>query len=66
MVAITYGVANVPARKNAERAPASTPRQNIIGRFFTAVMEARLQQAYREISRRAYLFDGKHGVRGLQ
>ena len=46
MVAITYGVAR-PARKSAK----GTPRQNIIGRFFTAVMEARLQQAYREIAR---------------
>jgi len=60
MVAITYGVAR-PARKSAK----GTPRQNIIGRFFTAVMEARLQQAYREIARREYLFDHKHdGLRG--
>jgi hypothetical protein len=55
MVAITYGVAR-PAPKSAK----GTPRQNIIGRFFTAVMEARLQQAYREIARREYL---KHGLR---
>jgi hypothetical protein len=60
MVAITYGVAR-PAPKSAK----GTPRQNIIGRFFTAVMEARLQQAYREIARREYLFDHKHdGLRG--
>jgi len=58
MVAITYG--RVPAPKNAERAQNASPRQNIIGRFFTAVMEARLQQAYREIARREYL---KHGLR---
>ena len=60
MVAITYG--RVPAPRNAARARSASPRQNIIGRFFTAVMEARLQQAYREINRRAYLFD-KTGIR---
>jgi hypothetical protein len=60
MVAITYGA----APKNATRAQASRPHQNIIGRFFTAVMEARLQQAYRDIGRRAYLFDHKRNVRG--
>ena len=63
MVAITYGVANVPASKNAEPARVSSPRQSIIGRLFTALMEARLEQAYRQIAQRAYLFDGKHGVR---
>ena len=55
MVAITYGAAR-PAPKSAKRAP----RQNIIVRLFTAFMEARLQQAYREIARREYL---KHGLR---
>jgi hypothetical protein len=64
MVAITYGVARVPAPKNAERARAAGPRQNIVGRFFTAVMEARLQQAYREIAKRGYLFDNKRGLLG--
>lgn len=67
MVAVTYGVANVSAAngaKSAGRVRASSPRQNIIGRLFTAVMEARLQQAYREIERRAYLFDSKRGARG--
>ena len=58
MVAITYG--RVAAPKNAERARSASPRQNILGRFFTALMEARLQQAYREIVRRDYL---KHGLR---
>ena len=64
MVAITYGVARVPAPKNAERARAASPRQNIIGRFFTAVMEARLQQAYRDIAKRGYLFDNKRRLLG--
>ena len=63
MVAITYGVAR-PAPKGAKRARGATPRQNIVGRFFTAVMEARLQQAYREIARREFLFDHKHDLRG--
>jgi hypothetical protein len=62
MVAITYGVARVPAPKTVERAQAASPRQNIVGRIFTALMEARLQQAYREIDRRAYLFT-KRGLR---
>ena len=62
MVAITYG--RVPAPKNAERARKAGPRQNIIGRFFTAVMEARLQQAYREIARHEFLFDNKRVLRG--
>ena len=61
MVAITYG--RVPAPKNAERARVASPRQNIIGRFFTAFMEARLQQAYREIARHEFLFDNKLGLR---
>lgn len=64
MVAITYNAGNVSPRKSAERARASSPRQNILGRLFTAVMEARLQQAYREINRRAYLFD-KRGLRNV-
>ena len=55
MVAITYGVARA-APKSAKRAP----RQNIMSRFVTAFMEARLQHAYREIARREYL---KHGLR---
>ena len=61
MVAITYG--RVPAPKSAERARSASPRQNIIGRFFTAVMEARLQQAYREIARHEFLFDKKRALR---
>ena len=61
MVAITYG--RVPAPKNAEHARVASPRQNIIGRFFTALMEARLQQAYREIARHEFLFDNKLGLR---
>jgi hypothetical protein len=63
MVAIAYGAAR-PAPKSAKRARAASPRQNIISRFFTAVMEARLQQAYREIARREYLFDHKQGLGG--
>ena len=64
MVAVTYNAGNVSPGKDAVRARAASPRQNIVGRFFTALMEARLQQAYREITRRAYLFE-KRNARGL-
>ena len=65
MVAVTYGVARVPAAKSVERARTAGPRQNIIGRLFTAVMEARLRQAYREIARREFLLANKRDIRGL-
>jgi hypothetical protein len=64
MVAIVYNASNVSVRKKADRARVANPHQNIVGRLFTAVMEARLQQAYREIGRRAYLFD-KRGPRNF-
>ena len=63
MVAITYGRVARSAAKNAKRARGAAPRQNIISRFFTALMEARLQQAYREIARHEFLFDNKLGLR---
>ena len=56
MVAVTYGVARVAAPKNAgERA--SGPRPNIATRFVTAMMEARLRQAHKEIVRLAHLLE---------
>jgi len=64
MVAITYGVARVPAPKTVERARTAGPRQNIVGRLFTAVMEARLRQAYRQLARRGYLFENKRDLIG--
>ena len=58
MVAITYGVARVAAPKNAG-ALASSPRKNVVSRLLTAMMEARLRQAHREIVRHAHLLDHK-------
>ncbi|HZP71064.1 MAG TPA: hypothetical protein VFB29_14070 [Pseudolabrys sp.] len=57
MVAVTYGVADVAAPKNAGHGRAAAPRTNIVTRFVTALMEARLRQAYREIRRHAHLLD---------
>ena len=55
MVAVTYGVARVPATKATERAQAAAPRKSIFSRFYDALMESRLQQARREIARHAHL-----------
>ena len=41
MVAVTYGIARVPA--------VETPGKSWAGRFMDAVMDARMQQARREI-----------------
>ncbi|MGE5166441.1 MAG: hypothetical protein ACM3IH_20785 [Sphingobacteriales bacterium] len=62
MVAVTYGVARVTAPKNTERARASVPRKNIATRFLVALMEARLREAHREISRHAHLIDKRRGA----
>jgi hypothetical protein len=56
MVAITYGVARVAAPKNAGERSAS-PRGNVVARFVTAMMEARLRQAHKEIVRHAHLLE---------
>ncbi|HKA77568.1 MAG TPA: hypothetical protein VKD19_10720 [Pseudolabrys sp.] len=55
MVAVTYGVARVPAKKANERAQAAAPRKTFLVRFMEALMESRLQQAHREIVRHAHL-----------
>jgi hypothetical protein len=52
MVAVTYGVARVPAVETAakvERKEAATPRKSWLARFFQAMMDARLEQARREL-----------------
>jgi hypothetical protein len=58
MVAVTYGVARVataaPAAK-AERAQAAAPRKSWFARFMDAMIEARMQQARREIRMHAHL-----------
>lgn len=58
MVAVTYDVARVPASKAAPktaRAETAVPRKNFFARFMEAVIEARTQQARREIARHTYL-----------
>ncbi len=52
MVAVTYGVARVPAAEAAAktaRAPAAAPRKSWYVRVFDALIEARMEQARREI-----------------
>ena len=64
MVAVTYGVARVAAPKNAG-VRASSPRPNIATRFVTALMEARLRQAHKEIVRHAHLLEHSDEFRHL-
>jgi hypothetical protein len=49
MVAVTYGLARVPAAPKAGRVDKIAPRKSWFVRFFNAVAEARLAQAEREI-----------------
>ena len=64
MVAVTYGLARVAASKNAG-ARASSPRPNIATRFVTAMMEARLRQAHKEIVRHAHLLEHSDDYKDL-
>jgi hypothetical protein len=66
MVAVTYGVARVAAPKNAG-ARAASPRKNnnVVSRFVTAMMEARLRQAHKEIVRHAHLLEHSDEFRDL-
>jgi hypothetical protein len=56
MVAVTYGVARVPARQTAKAARAETtaPHKPWYARFMDALIEARMRQARREIARHMY------------
>lgn len=56
MVAVTYGVARVPANKTAERTQAAAPRKSFFARFMDALVESRLQHVQREIARHAHLW----------
>lgn len=52
MVAVTYGVARVPSVETAataERKGAAAPRRRWFARFIQAMMDARLEQARREL-----------------
>ena len=53
MVAVTYGV-RVPARE-AKAAATATPRKPWYVRFMDALIEARTQQARREVARHIHL-----------
>lgn len=55
MVAVTYGVARVPANKLAERTQVAAPRKSFLARFMDALVESRLQHVHREIARHAHL-----------
>ena len=55
MVAVTYGVARVPANETAECTQAAAPHKSLFARFMDALVESRLQQVHREIARHAHL-----------
>jgi hypothetical protein len=53
MVAVTYGVARVPAAEPAAkpaRAKTAAPGKGWFARFMDALMESRMQQAHRELA----------------
>ena len=58
MVAVTYGVARVPTAEPAAktgRAAAAVPRKSWFARLIDALIEARMQQARREIRMHTHL-----------
>jgi hypothetical protein len=55
MVAVTYGAARVPAKAAGKTADKATPHKNWFARFMDALIEARMQQARREIERHIHL-----------
>jgi len=55
MVAVTYGGARAGGTKAAKRTQGAVQRKSAFGRFVDALMESRLRQAEREISRHAHL-----------
>jgi hypothetical protein len=67
MVAVTYGVARVstaePAAK-AAHAKAAAPRKSLFALFMDALIESRMQQARRELSRHAHLLPYSLDERG--
>jgi hypothetical protein len=54
MVAVTYGSGRVAADASAEKARAGD-RKGFFARLLGAMMEARMQQAYRELSLHQHL-----------
>jgi hypothetical protein len=66
MVAVPYGVARVsaePAAK-ARRAEGAVPRKSWFARFMDALIEARMQQARRELATHIHLFPYSLDERG--
>jgi len=64
MAAVTYGVAPSSANTKA-RSRAATPRKNVFVRFLDALVESRLQQVHREITRHAHLLPPEERSRWL-
>jgi hypothetical protein len=67
MVAVTYDVARVPAGKaapKAARADTAPPRKRWYARFLDALIEARTQQARRELARHIHLLPYSLDERG--
>ena len=67
MVAVTYDVARVPigmAARKAARAKTAVPRKPWYVRFMDKLIEARTQQARREIARHIYLLPYSLDERG--
>lgn len=49
MVAVTYGVARVPAAEAAAKTALKAPRKSWFGHFIDVLIEARMMQAQHEI-----------------
>ena len=64
MAAVTYGVAPSSADGKA-RSRAGAQRKNFIVRFLDALVESRLQQVHREITRHAHLLPPEERSRWL-
>ena len=67
MVAVTYGVSRVPGTKRAakaKRAEQAAPRKSLFARALDALIEARMQQARREIARHIHLMPYSLDERG--
>ena len=61
MVAVTYGVARVPAGQ----AQGAAPSKGFFARFVDALVESRKHQARRELSRHAHLLADGRDERGM-
>ena len=67
MVAVTYGVARVPAVEatlKAARPETAAPRKSLLARMFDAMIEARMAAAQREIRMHTQLLPFSFDERG--